>query len=145
MTSVTEASSVLSPPAPSTYPPPSGLSTVEAKERLATQGPNELARAEATSLWLLLLGQFKSPVVWLLHGACVVSAALGEVVDAIAIGTIVVLNSLVGFFQEYRAERAVLALRSMTGPPRAGAPRWPHGGDRSRRGRPGRPIGARGG
>ncbi|MEO8179766.1 MAG: cation-translocating P-type ATPase [Deltaproteobacteria bacterium] len=116
MTSLAEASSVAVPRALSTYPPASGLSTVEAKERLATQGPNELARAEATSPWLLLLEQFKSPVIWLLLGACVVSAALGEMVDASAIGTIVVLNSLVGFFQEYRAERAVLALRSMTAP-----------------------------
>ncbi|MES1174964.1 MAG: cation-translocating P-type ATPase [Myxococcales bacterium] len=45
-----------------------------------------------------------------------ISGAMGEVADAVAIGTIVVLNALVGFFQEYRAERAVLALRSMTAP-----------------------------
>jgi len=93
-----------------------GLSSDEARERLVANGPNELARAEPTSPWRLLLAQFASPVIWLLLGACIVSAALGEVVDAIAIGTIVVLNSLVGFFQEYRAERAVLALRSMTAP-----------------------------
>jgi Ca2+-transporting ATPase len=64
----------------------------------------------------LLAGQFASPVIWLLLGACVVSAALGEAADAIAIGTIVVLNALVGVVQEYRAERALLALRSMTAP-----------------------------
>jgi Ca2+-transporting ATPase len=51
-----------------------------------------------------------------LIAACIVSAALGELVDAVAIATIVVLNGFVGFFQEYRAEKAVLALRAMTAP-----------------------------
>jgi Ca2+-transporting ATPase len=118
MSSLPQASTAPQPRAPRTQPQPpaTGLSTAEANERLATHGPNELARAEPTSPWRMLLAQFKSPVIWLLLGACFVSAALGEVVDSIAIGAIVVLNSLVGFFQEYRAERAVLALRSMTAP-----------------------------
>ncbi len=94
----------------------SGLTAQEAASRLAAQGRNEIQREEATSPWRMLAGQFASPVIWLLLGACVISAALGEIADAIAIGTIVVLNALVGFFQEYRAERAVLALRSMTAP-----------------------------
>ncbi len=55
-------------------------------------------------------------MLWLLVGASAVSAVLGDWVDAVAIGAIVVLNALVGFFQEYRAERAVQALRSMTAP-----------------------------
>jgi Ca2+-transporting ATPase len=93
-----------------------GLNNEEAARRLLEQGRNEIAREKATSPWVLLVGQFKSPVIWLLLGACVISAILGEVADAIAIGTIVVINALVGFFQEYRAERAVLALRSMTAP-----------------------------
>ena len=95
---------------------PVGLTSAEAVERLQKYGPNEVARARPTSPWLMLITQFKSPVIWLLLGACVVSGALGEVADSVAIGAIVVLNSLVGFFQEYRAERAVLALRSMTAP-----------------------------
>lgn len=94
----------------------SGLSASEAADRLERYGSNEIRHAETASPWALLAGQFKSPVVWLLLGACVVSAALGEVTDAIAIGSIVVINALVGFFQEYRAERAVNALRSMTAP-----------------------------
>ena len=95
---------------------PLGLTSVEAARRLAEHGRNEIARERATSPWVLLARQFKSPVIWLLLGACIVSGALGELADAIAIGTIVVLNALVGFFQKYRAERAVLALRSMTAP-----------------------------
>lgn len=93
-----------------------GLTSQEAKQILAEVGVNELVRQSAKPIWQLLLAQFNSPVIWLLFGACLVSAALGEVVDAIAIGAIVVINALVGFFQEYRAEKAVLALRSMTAP-----------------------------
>ena len=93
-----------------------GLSSAEAERLLHEAGPNEISREAGKSPWLLLLSQFSSPVIWLLLGACVVSAALGEVADAIAIGSIVIVNALVGFFQEYRAERAVLALRSMTAP-----------------------------
>ena len=93
-----------------------GLTSAEAARRLAEHGPNEIKREEATSPWVTLVGQFKSPVIWLLLGACVISGAMGEVADAIAIGSIVVINAFVGFFQEYRAERAVLALRSMTAP-----------------------------
>ena len=55
-------------------------------------------------------------MVWLLLVACAVSAALGELADALAIGAILLLNAVIGFFQESRAERAVLALRSMTAP-----------------------------
>jgi len=94
----------------------SGLSSVEAARRLEQYGPNEIVRGRATPAWLLLLGQFRSPLVLLLIGACAVSVALGELADAIAIGAIVLLNALIGFFQEHRAERAVLALRSMTAP-----------------------------
>jgi Ca2+-transporting ATPase len=93
-----------------------GLGADEAGRLLREVGPNQLARQSAKPAWRLLAAQFDSPVVWLLFGACVLSAVLGEVVDALAIGSIVVLNSLVGFFQEYRAEKAVLALRSMTAP-----------------------------
>ena len=79
-------------------------------------GRNEIAREPATSSWVILASQFKSPVIWLLLGACIVSGVLGDLADAIAIGAILVVNAIVGFIQEYRAERAVLALRSMTAP-----------------------------
>src|SRR5690349_840738 len=87
-----------------------GLSSVEAAERLCQVGPNQVTREKAASPLSLLAGQFKSPVIWLLVGACIIAAMLGEVVDALAIGVIVIINALVGFFQEFRAERAVLAL-----------------------------------
>lgn len=93
-----------------------GLSTAEAHRRLNTNGPNEITRQAGKPAWRLLASQFSSSVVLLLLAACLLSASLGEVADAIAIGSIVVVNALVGFFQEYRAERAVLALRAMTAP-----------------------------
>ncbi|MBL9100938.1 MAG: cation-translocating P-type ATPase [Myxococcales bacterium] len=93
-----------------------GLTEEQVTHLRAEFGPNELQREVRTPAWVLLAAQFKSPVIGLLAGACAVSAALGEVLDAVAIGAIVVLNALVGFFQEYRAERAILALRSMTAP-----------------------------
>ncbi len=93
-----------------------GLSSAAAARLLAEHGPNELTQKAGISPWRILAGQFKSPLIWLLLGACVVSAALGEVADAVAIGSILALNALVGFFQEFRAENAMLALRSMTAP-----------------------------
>ncbi|MFZ5471549.1 MAG: cation-translocating P-type ATPase [Myxococcota bacterium] len=95
---------------------PLGLTSAEAARHLQEAGANELQREKPTPAWVLFVAQFKSPVIWLLAGACVVSAILGEIADATAIGAIVVLNALVGFFQESRAERALLALRSMTAP-----------------------------
>lgn len=95
---------------------PTGLTAAEAAERLERVGPNELTRTPPPSPWAILAGQFANPLVLLLAGAAVVTVLVGEHVDAIAIGAIVVLNAIVGFVQEYRAERALLALRDMTSP-----------------------------
>jgi Ca2+-transporting ATPase len=93
-----------------------GLGADEAVARLAADGRNEIDRSETASPFLLLASQFHSLIIWVLIGAAVVSAALGEIVDAVAILAIVVLNALVGFIQEYRAERAVAALRELVAP-----------------------------
>jgi P-type Ca2+ transporter type 2C len=92
----------------------SGLSSTEAQRRLAEFGPNEIRREQKTTRLTLLARQSASPVIWLLLGASVLSAALGELLDATAIGASVVVNAVIGFLQEHRAERAVMALRSMT-------------------------------
>lgn len=93
-----------------------GLSQAEATQRLTAVGPNQIAHEQPSSAWRLLAGQFNSPIIWLLLGACIVSGALGEWVNALAIGAIVGINGLIGFFLEYRAENALLALRAMTAP-----------------------------
>lgn len=93
-----------------------GLTADTARRRLLEVGPNEIARERTKSPWAIMADQFGSALIWLLLAASVVSALLGEWVDAIAIGVILVINAFVGFFQEYRAEKAMLALRSMTAP-----------------------------
>src|SRR5215831_17185435 len=93
-----------------------GLSTREAAERLAQDGPNELRQGETVSPLTILVGQFSSLVIWVLIGAAVVSGMLGEMIDGIAIIAIVLLNAIVGFIQEYRAERAAAALARLTAP-----------------------------
>jgi Ca2+-transporting ATPase len=93
-----------------------GLSSAKAAEGLEHFGPNEIVREQHGGALKLLLGQFTSPLVLLLIAACIVSAALSELADAIAIGAIVVINGLVGFVQEQRAERAVGALRTLAAP-----------------------------
>jgi Ca2+-transporting ATPase len=93
-----------------------GLTTKEAASRLAQQGPNAIVRDADQPVWRLLARQFNSPVIWLLAGACVLAALLGELADAAAIVTIVALNGAIGFSQERRAERAIGALRSLTAP-----------------------------
>lgn len=92
----------------------SGLTSSEAERRLVQFGRNEIQRERPASAASLLVRQFASPVIGLLVGASLVSAFLGELLDATAIGVIVIVNAAIGFLQEYRAEQAVLALRSMT-------------------------------
>jgi len=93
-----------------------GLAPHEAAARLHQWGPNALRKGQAISPLTLLTGQFRSLVIWVLIGAALVSVALGEAVDGIAILAIVLLNAVIGFLQEYRAERSVAALARLTAP-----------------------------
>jgi Ca2+-transporting ATPase len=93
-----------------------GLSQPEAQKRLGRYGANELAEKKGISPWALFLRQFKSFLIIILLIAVVLSAVLGEVADAIIIGIIVLFASGLGFFQEYRAERAMEALKRMAAP-----------------------------
>jgi Ca2+-transporting ATPase len=93
-----------------------GLATPEATWRLTAIGPNELEAPERTSPWVLLAAQFRNALVVILLIAVALSVALGHGMEAIIIGVIVVFAALLGFVQEYRAERAIEALREMAAP-----------------------------
>ncbi len=93
-----------------------GLSTQEAAKRLAANGPNELKEGKRVSPLRIFVGQFKSFIIWILIGAGVISGLLGEGVDAAAILAIVVLNAVIGFTQEYKADRSIEALKKMAAP-----------------------------
>ncbi|MCU0982897.1 MAG: cation-translocating P-type ATPase, partial [Pirellulaceae bacterium] len=95
---------------------PAGLSSGEAARRLATYGENELREAERVSPWWLLLEQFKNVLIIILLVATVLSAFLGHAVEAITIAVIVIFAVILGFTQEFRAERAIQALRRMAAP-----------------------------
>ncbi|HSK15304.1 MAG TPA: cation-transporting P-type ATPase, partial [Gaiellaceae bacterium] len=90
----------------------SGLSEDEAGARLARVGPNRIALAARPSYAVIALRQLADPLVALLIAAAAVSAAIGEEIEAAAIGAIVLLNAALGFVQEAGAERAVHALRA---------------------------------
>ncbi|GIK76045.1 MAG: ATPase [Chloroflexota bacterium] len=95
---------------------PSGLSNGEAAARLAKFGPNELKEKHARGPWKILWEQFTATMVLILIAAGVVSALLGKWQEASAIFAIVLLFGLLGFFQEYRAEKAMAALKKLATP-----------------------------
>ena len=94
----------------------SGLSSQEASIRLKKYGPNQLKEAKKYSALSIFFGQFEDFIVWVLIGAAVVSGFLQEWVDALAIIAIVILNAVLGFIQEYRAEKSLAALKKLSSP-----------------------------
>ena len=93
-----------------------GLTTDEATRRLLDVGPNELQASKGVSPWNILLDQFKNVLIVILLAATTLSAFLGHGIEAIAITVIVLFAVVLGFWQEYRAERAIEALREMAAP-----------------------------
>ena len=107
-----------------------GLTDGEVVERLEKYGPNRLVEKKKKPAWIMLLGQFKDVMILILIAAAVVSGLVGDLKDAIVILIIVCLNAVVGFVQEYRAEKALEALKKMSAPSatvlRSGSPRSIH-------------------
>jgi Ca2+-transporting ATPase len=93
-----------------------GLTEEEARRRLQEFGPNELKEARRTTPLEILARQFTSLLVVILLAAAVISFLLHEPTDAIIIASIVVLNAVLGFVQEYRAEKAIEALKRLAAP-----------------------------
>lgn len=96
--------------------PESGLAPDEAARRLAEHGRNELSEGEKLSPAKLFLNQFKDFMVLVLIGATLISGLLGEYLDAITILAIIVINAVLGFIQEFRAERSLRALKELSAP-----------------------------
>src|SRR5512147_605402 len=93
-----------------------GLTQGEAEQRLQKVGLNELVDRGTKNPWKILFEQFTSVMVLILIAAAVISLLVGDLKDAIAILAIVVLFGVLGFTQEYRAEKAMAALRKMAVP-----------------------------
>jgi Ca2+-transporting ATPase len=91
-----------------------GLSAVEAAERLRKIGANELQEGKKKSIVKMLLKQFKDIMILILLVAAVISGFLGDITDTIVIIVIVILNAILGFYQEYRADKAMQALKKMS-------------------------------
>jgi Ca2+-transporting ATPase len=96
--------------------PKNGLASAEAAWRFGEVGPNELAEQPRPSLWRMVLDQFNNFIVIVLIVAAIVSALVGDYVEAVAIMLIVFLNALLGVIQEYRAEEELAALRRLSAP-----------------------------
>ena len=93
-----------------------GLSSEEAHKRLDQYGPNELKEKKKKTPFMMFLDQFKDFMIIVLIAAAIISGFIGELSDTIAIIVIVVLNAVLGFIQEYRAEKAMAALKKMAAP-----------------------------
>lgn len=92
---------------------PVGLSSSQVDERLAENGYNQLEEGKKKNVAVILLSQFKDLMILILLGAAIISGIVGDIKDTIVILIIVVLNAIIGFFQEYRAEKAMQALKQM--------------------------------
>ncbi|RLF98964.1 hypothetical protein DRN58_05975, partial [Thermococci archaeon] len=88
-----------------------GLGEKEAEKRLGKYGHNAIEKKETRSALKIFLSQFKNPLIYILVFATIVAAFVGDKTEAVIILAIVFLNSVLGFFQEYRSEKALEKLR----------------------------------
>ncbi len=93
-----------------------GLTSAESAERLRKYGPNELTEKKKRHPLHTFLDQFKDFLIIVLIGAAIIAGTVGKPIDAAAILAIVILNAVIGFIQEYRAEKAMAALKKMAAP-----------------------------
>jgi len=91
----------------------SGLSQAECERRQKTYGPNVLPERGATPVWKIVLRQFASPLIYILVAAAAVSAVIGDLKDAAFIAAVLMLNAVIGTYQEYQAEQSSQALKKL--------------------------------
>ncbi|KPU44053.1 calcium-transporting ATPase [Oxobacter pfennigii] len=93
-----------------------GLSSAEAAKRIKIYGANEIEEKKKKSAIFIFLNQFNDFMIWVLMGAAVISALMGEGADALTITAIIILNGIMGFIQEYRTEKSMEALKELAAP-----------------------------
>ena len=91
-----------------------GLSAKDAEHHLQQYGPNELTESKKKTLFMMFLDQFRDFMILVLIAAAIISGVIGDATDTIAIIIIVILNGVIGFIQEYRAEKAMELLRKLS-------------------------------
>lgn len=90
-----------------------GLSQAAAAARLKEYGLNQLPQKPPAPLWAIVVRQFRSPLIYILGLAAIVSVALGDVKDAGFIAGVLILNAVIGAYQEWKAEQSTHALRKL--------------------------------
>ena len=90
----------------------SGLSPVEATRRLQLYGPNQLPEGKSESLFLIFLRQFKNPLIYILLAVSVITVILGEYTDSLVIFAVLLFNSIIGTFQEGKAQKILISLKN---------------------------------
>ena len=90
-----------------------GLTQVEAEQRLQQYGLNELVEKKKKSAIIQFLEQFQSPIVWILIGATIISFILDEITDAVVIIILLIVNAVLGYIQESKAEKSIEALKKL--------------------------------
>jgi Ca2+-transporting ATPase len=90
-----------------------GLSKEEAEKRLKKYGPNKLKEAEERSLWHLILSQINNPVIYLLFAAAALALIFGDFAEGIAIFIVLIVNTVIGFWMEFQAQKSMNALKNL--------------------------------
>jgi len=93
---------------------PNGLDSVAVNKLLLKYGRNILSESKKKTVWLMIFNQFTDLMILILIAAAIISAFLGDLTDSLVIFTIVLINAVVGFVQEFRAEKAMLSLKKMS-------------------------------
>lgn len=93
-----------------------GLSQDEAQRRLQENGPNQLKEHKKDSLFMIFLKQFKDPLIYILLIAAIFTVIVKEYIDCAVIMAIIIINAIVGFIQEYKAEKALQAIKKLASP-----------------------------
>jgi len=96
--------------------PRTGLTSSEAAGRKKQFGPNKLREKKGRSPASIFISQFKNPLIYIISAACIISLVLAEYGDALIIGVVIAVDSVLGFVQEYRAEKTVATLRQLLKP-----------------------------